>query len=97
MWCLHADPVQAGASEQSTLMRAGAAAVANGAAHRPSGVGAASSGTSCALSQVADPRPLCQSAIVSGTLLHADRFDSATGCMSRTCKGVVTERSAEVS
>ena len=53
--------------------------------------------TCCALSQVADPRPLCQSAIVSGTLLHADRVDSATGCMSCTCKGVVTEHSAEVS
>ena len=40
--------------------------------------------TSCALSQVADTgqpkRPLCQSDTLSGTLLHADRVDSAAGC-----------------
>ena len=57
--------------------------------------------TSCAHSLVADTgqlkRPLCQSGILSDTLLHADRVDSAAGCMSRTCKVVMTGHSAEVS
>ena len=77
--------------------------VASGAVRCPSGVVAASSGNILCqhLSQVADTgqpkRSLCQSGILSGTLRHADRVVSAAGCMSQTCKVIVTGRSAEVS
>ena len=57
--------------------------------------------TSCALSQVADteqPKRQCASqAFFQAPLLHADRVDSAAGCISQTCKAIVTARSAKVS
>ena len=80
MWC-H----MLALSKQGRQNGAGVAVVASGAVWCPSAVVAASPGNIlCPLFQEADTRqpkrPLCQSGTLPGTLLHADRVDSAAGC-----------------